>query len=104
MVSPKWQIAGYHENTMIRGWLIVHPRGRGGDDGLLKNPRFPPFFRRCWMLLDGEKRTNGARGRRLRPGLIGVFGIVVVFHEVAPVGGAMPGDGTEPPTSGLMMK
>lgn len=60
MVSPKWQIAGYHENTMIRGWLIVHPRGRGGDDGLLKNPRFPPFFRRCWMLLDGEKRTNGA--------------------------------------------
>ncbi len=63
MVSPKWQIAGYHENTMIRGWLIVHPRGRGGDDGLLKNPRFPPFFRRCWMLLDGEKRTNGARGR-----------------------------------------
>ena len=39
------------------------PPGTCGDDGLFKNPRFPPFSGRLWMLLDEEKRTNGARGR-----------------------------------------
>lgn len=33
MVSPKWQIAGYHENTMIEGCLTVHARGRAGTMG-----------------------------------------------------------------------
>jgi len=59
MVSPKWQIAGYHENTMIRVWLTVYPQGRAGPMGY-SNPRFPPFSGWLWMLLDEEKRTNGA--------------------------------------------
>ncbi|WP_367349871.1 hypothetical protein [Sphingobium yanoikuyae] len=73
---------------MIRVWLTVRPR----DDGLLENSRFPPFPEWRWMLLYRGKRTNGARGRILRLGLIGIFGIAVVFHKVAPVGG-MDGDG-----------
>ena len=49
MVSPKWQIAGYHENTMIKGWLTVHDRGRGA----LKTHVFRHFLDvagRSWML------------------------------------------------------
>ena len=54
--------------------------------------------------MDRKIKGNGARGRILLFELIRVFGIVVVLHEVAPVGGMKTGDGTEPPTSGLMMK
>lgn len=48
MVSPKWQIAGYHENTMISVWLTVHPRGRAGTMGYSK-PTFSAIF---WVALD----------------------------------------------------
>ena len=53
MVSPKWQIARYHENTMIRGWLTVHPRGRGGTKDYSKTHVFRHFLDvsgRCRML------------------------------------------------------
>ena len=52
MVSPKWQIAGYHENTMISVWLTVHPRGRTGTMDYSKTHVFRHFLDGsgcCWM-------------------------------------------------------
>ena len=66
MVSPKWQIAGYHENTMIRVWLTVHPRGRWGTKGYSKTHVFRHFWDvsgRCWML----KREQMVPGDGVEP-------------------------------------
>jgi len=46
-----------------RGVAASVPRRTCGDDGLLKNPRFPPFSGRLWMLLDEVKRTNNDQGK-----------------------------------------
>jgi len=43
-------MAGYHENTMIGGWLTVHGRGRARTMGQSETHIFRHFRRRRWTL------------------------------------------------------
>ena len=51
----------------------------------------------------GESK-NGSRRRILRSSLICIFGIIVVFHGVSPVGGMIPGDGIQTKKYGFDFK